>query len=198
MRRAALVFVLLLSACAPDLREEFPFDGELPAGSYVSHEDLGGGVTRTQVIATAQGAWVYLDLDTKAEIPAGEAVGAPQWDLAFQRYRIISNGGVSGVGSVEVAILPGADFAALTRAPASGYLRDAPDGSDANTDLDSAFLIDDGWYEYSFSEHRLAPRDLVFVVKNEAAYFKVKFVGYYSEAGSSAHPTFEWAALLPP
>lgn len=194
----ALAPLLVLLACAPDLREEFPFDGELPAGSYVTHAPQGGGVTRTQVNATNQNAWVYLDLDGPAEVPAGEAVGATQWELAFQRYRIISNGGVSGVGSAEVAILPGADFDSLTVPPASGYLRDAPDGSDSNNDLDSAFLLGDGWYAYDFNEHRLAPRDVVYVLKTDTGFFKLKFVAYYSEAGSSAYPAFLWAPLAPP
>src|SRR5262249_33252989 len=80
-------------ACAPDLREEFPFDGELPPGQRVRHEEQTDGALLTRVDASAKEALVYLDLDTRAELDAGTALETQAWDLAFQRFKIVSNGG---------------------------------------------------------------------------------------------------------
>lgn len=195
--RHAGLAVLLLLGCAPDLRDDFPFDGELPDGSYIVNEDAGEGATITHVDATHKESWVYFDLDTQQEVPASQAIGSTEWDLAFQRFKIISNGGVSGPGPVEVAALPDADFAGLTQAPKEGYLRDAPDGDDGNQDVDSAFLIGDGWYAYDLLAHKVLPRPIVYVVHTDRAYFKLQLLAYYDEAGTAARPTLKWSPLAP-
>jgi len=193
-----LALPCLLLACAPDLRDEFPFDGDLPAGDYVTFEDLGGGVQQGRVNAGAPESWVFVDLDGQRQVPGAEAIGTVGWDLGFQRYRIISNGGVSGVGPVAVAILPGADFTAMTQAPADGYRVDAADGPDSNSDVDSAFLIGDGWYSYDLLNHGVQPRDIVYVVHTDQAYLAVRLLAYYDEAGTAARLRFEQKLLSPP
>src|SRR6185436_6972623 len=126
VKRAWLIaLVASACACATDLRTDFPFDGDLPAGDYVTFTDQGDGTWDLRVNAGEPQSWVFVDLDDRRQVPGAEAVGAAGWDVAFQRFRIISNGGVSGVGPVEVAVLPGQDFAALTTAPATGYVQDA-------------------------------------------------------------------------
>ncbi len=201
MRATLLAAAICLApACAPDLRDDYPFDGELPAGTYVTHEELGDGLTRTTVDATHKEAWVYYDFDTRQEVSAGDAAGTLDWDLAFQRFKIISNGGVSGAGSVAVAVLQGGDFESLTRAPADGYLTDEADGPDDNSDVDSAFLAGDGWYSYNLLQHKVLPRpELLYVVRtSQAKYFALKLVAYYDAAGSGAKPSFDWKWLSAP
>ncbi len=198
MKRCLLL--LALAACAPDLREEFPFDGELPDGVYLVHEDLGDGVTRTTVDATHRESWVYFDFDGLAQVGAADAAGGKSWELAFQRFKIISNSGISGAGDVAVAVLPGQTLGGLTRAPADGYLTDAADGPDENTDLDSAFLVGDGWYAYDLGQHKVLPREaLVYVVRtSEGRYFALQLVGYYDAAGTGAKPSFDWKWVAGP
>jgi len=190
----------LLAACAPDLRTDFPFDGAAPddGQSHFTFEPQGNGVLQTVVDATHKEYWVYLDLDAQQEISGAEALGTKDWDIAFQRFKIISNSGVDGVGDVEVAVLPGQDFDALTTAPAQGYLRDAPDGPDSNADVDSAFLVDDGWYAYDLLKHKVAPYDNVYVVHTASAYYKLKILAYYDAAGTAGKITFLWAPVAAP
>lgn len=195
---AAALALLTFAACAPDLRDDFPFDGELPEGNYVTFEDQGDGSFIVRVDATYKEAWVYVDMLERKDVPASEAVGGTNWDLAFQRFKIISNSGVDGVGTVETAVLEGQDFDALTQAPASGYLQDAADGDDSNGDVDSPFLKGDGWYSYSLVEHKLATRDVVYVVHARGSYFKLKMLDYYDAAGTGAKPSFRWAPVSPP
>lgn len=198
MKRAA-AFLMLLSACAPDLRDEYPFDGETSGGERVITETLTDGVLRTEVDASSKEAWVYFDLDTAKELPVSQALEAQAWDLAFQRFKIISNSGVSGPGSVAVAALPDESFESLTRAPAEGFQPDEPDGDDGNTDVDSAFLEGDGWYVYDLVKHRLQARDGIYVVRTGAgAYFKLQMLAYYDENGTAGRVSFDWAPIDPP
>lgn len=197
MSRTIPLLLLLLSACAPDLREAFPFDGaSRTGGSRITHEDQGGGLTYTLIDASEKEAWVYLDLDSKQELPVDEALSGQTWDLAFQRFKIISNGGVSGPGSAEVAAIEGRSFESIQVTPASGFRADAPDGSDSNSDVDSAFLEGDGWYYYDLAKHRLTARDIVYVVRTgEGRAYKLQLLDYYDDAGSSARPSFQWAEV---
>jgi hypothetical protein len=200
-RRTPLIAALAAAgiACAPDLRAEFPFDGDLPAGDYVTFTDLGGGQSwELRVNAGEPQSWVYVDLDEQRQIPGVDAVGSVGWDVGFQRFRIISNGGVSGVGPVEVAVLPGQDFGALTAAPASGYAQDAADGPDDNQDIDSVFLAGDGWYLYDIFNHGVNPRDNVYVVHTDHAFWALKVLAYYDETGTAARLRLEVKALAPP
>jgi hypothetical protein len=198
--KRALLIALVASACAcaADLRTDFPFDGDLPAGDYVTFTDQGGGTWELRVNAGEPQSWVFVDLDDQRQVPGAEAVGSVGWDVAFQRFRIISNGGVSGVGPVEVAVLPGQDFAALATAPATGYAQDAADGPDDNQDVDSAFLAGDGWYLYDLFNHGVNPRDVVYVVHGDRGFWAMKILGYYDEAGTAARFRIDVKAVAPP
>jgi hypothetical protein len=199
-RLSRLASLCLLAACAPDLREDFPFDGEAAPGRHVTHEEQEGGVVRTQVDASQKEVSIYLDLDAREELSAAQALEGQAWDLAFQRFKVTSNGGVSGPGEAAVAALPGADFAALTRAPAPDtFQRDAADGPDANGEVDSAFLLEDGWYRYDLLQHKLSPRPVVYVVRTtRGRFFKLELLGYYDAAGTAGVLTFRWAEVEPP
>jgi hypothetical protein len=186
------MFVLVAAAagCAEELEPGSP-DADPPEepDDRVVHTDDGDGVTTTRVDATADG-WLHLDLEGRREV--GDADG---WELAFQRFQIVVNGGVSGDGGVEVAIVEGGDFAAIERAPAGGYLTDAADGEDEGSEPDLAF---GGWYDYDPATHVLTPRDQVYVLRSAEGYWKLQLVDYYDDAGTSGFPTFRWAAVTAP
>lgn len=198
---AVLSAVAINLGCAPDLRSEFPFDGELPDGVYLTHEDREDGTTLTRVDASERESWVYFDMDERKQLTAEEAIApGASWDVAFQRFKVISNSGVSGSGSVEVAVLEGESLDALTVAPATGYLVDAPDANDdADQDIDSPFLVQGAWYAYDLIKHRLVARPMLYVVRSTAGrYWAMRFLGYYDQAGTAAHPSFEWKELPAP
>ncbi len=202
-RRSALLAsatCLLLSACAADLREDYPFDGAAPSDgeSRITFEPREDGATLSRVDATHKEFFVYLDLDAQREIPSAEAVGTTEWDLAFQRFKIISNSGVSGVGAVEVAVLPGMAFDQVIEAPGLGYQQDLPDGADDNADVDSAFLEGDGWYSYDLLAHKVTPRSNVYVVHTPSGFYKLQLLAYYDQAGTGGKVSFAWARLASP
>ncbi|MEN9797087.1 MAG: hypothetical protein RL653_783 [Pseudomonadota bacterium] len=200
--RFLLPALALLAGCAPDLREDFPFDGELPPGTYATFVPQADGSFNVNIEATEKESWVYVDMVGQEDVPASEAVGTSAWHLGFQRFKIITNSGVSGSSVVETAVLPGQPFDTLTQAPASGYVTDRADGPDGNQDVDSAFLEGDGWYEYDISVHKLMPRDVTYVLHlpdvYSKQYFKLRLENYYARAGTAGTLLLRWAPLLPP
>jgi hypothetical protein len=193
MKRMMLVAVAAsVAACADEIRPENPEPVDPVDGAHVTHVDNGDGSTTSTVDASSMSEWIYLDLDAGAEVDAGDAA----WDLAFQRFLILVDGGVSGDAGVEVAILDGADFAGMTAAPTDGWITDAADGDDEDAEPDLAL---GGWYAYDPATHVLSPNDLVYVVRTgEGAYVKLQMLDYYDDAGTSGFPRFQWAPVGAP
>lgn len=192
MRRTCGLF-LLLSACAPDLRADHPFDGQTSDGPLVVAEVLEGGGHKLFVDATSKGAQVYVDLDEAKELKADDAFATNAWDLWFKRFEVGMNGGDSSPGGpVRVAVLKDVDYAALSVAPAEGYLQDTADRVFA--------AVEGGWYYYDLGVHRLVPRaELTYVVQSTTgAYFKLRMLEYYDASGTPASLTLEYAPLAAP
>ncbi len=158
-----------------------------------------GGVSTTTVDATDAAAWVYIDLDTGAEVTPAAPEDSDAWDIAFQRFTIKSNGGDSGTGGVEIAGVEGVTFDSVTAAPASGWFSDAPDSDDEDTTPDYAVDQAGGWYDYNIANHVLTPRQVVFVVHTvEGNYVKLEMLDYYDDAGTSGIPKYRAAAVSEP
>jgi hypothetical protein len=191
--RSLLPLLLVVTACAPDLRDDHPFDGQTSDGPLVVAEVLEGGGHRLRIDATSKGAQVYVDLDEAKELKAEEAFTTNAWDLWFKRFEVGMNGGdTSPGGPVRVAVLKDVDYAALTTAPTDGYLQDTADKVFA--------AVEGGWYYYDLGVHRLIPRpELTYVVQGTAgAYFKLKMLAYYDESGTPAALTVEYAPIAAP
>jgi hypothetical protein len=185
--------LLLLAACAPDLRDDHPFDGEVKTGPLVTVEVQPDGSRLAVIDATNKGSQVYVDLDADTELKADAAFSSNAWDLAFKRFEIFMNGGTSGpTGTVTVAVLDGQDFDALTKAPADGYQQDGQDVVFAK--------VLGGWYDYDLNVHKVVPKpNLLYVVKSSSGtYFALKLLGYYDATGTPAMISAKYKPLSPP
>ncbi len=194
--RIAMAVSTALAACAPDLRTDYPFDGKnLGAEEMTNHvvvEDRGGNLKKVTVDATSKTAFVYLDLDTLTELAVDAALDTGNWDLRFQRFLIAANGGGGGPGVVEVAAIKDGNFDGLSRAPSTGFQQDG-----SETVFNG---VQGGWYYYDLGTHKLTVQaSLFYVVKSGAgAYFKIRMLNYYDEAGTPARLSFEVAPVLAP
>jgi len=159
-----------------------------------------GVVVQKQVDTTSADVWVYLDLESGETRPSATAPDWPAWDLKLQRFKLAVNGGASGAGRVQVAVLGMTDFATVSRAPRETYAADGPDGADSDLDPDTVLSNGDmGWYEYNSMTHALSARPNVYVVRtNEGAFFKLAIDSYYNAAGSSGYLQLRWAAVAQP
>ncbi len=195
--RLLLATLLCPLACAGDLDDELGGDAvEPPAegrvGPHTVSEPREGGGQQTTIDASDEILWVYFDLETGTELEIEDPAEDLRWDLAFRRFHIATNGGVSGRAGSEVALVP-QPFDEVTGIPDTGFVVDEADGDDDNEDPDYAFR---DWYDYNFMTHVLTPQTQTYVVVTGAGNaFKVALEHYYDEAGTSGHPTVAWAAL---
>lgn len=193
--RFTLHLALVLSACAEDLETNDDGDGENLLDTET--QTKADGVRETTVNASVADKYRHFDLDEDVAVKADSA----DWDLAFSRFKIKTNGGDSGDGDVVVAKLAAADFEALTRAPDSGYLEDsdAVSSKSEGGDPNYAFLGPEPWYEYNGSNHQLSPADAVYVLRStQGEFFKIKLLNYYDKAGTAGHLAFAWAKIEAP
>jgi len=194
-RASSLLLCLLLgpwaSGCAEDLTAD---EADGPAETVETAPD--GDAFTTRVDASSSDVWVYFSFETGAQVAPGTPSDSADWDLGFQRFHIISNGGASGSGGAAVATLVDQAFDDVVAAPSDGYVADQPDTDDDDTVVNSAFEEGDGWYDYDQTTNRLSPRALVYVIQTaRGAHYKLSILDYYDAAGTSGHPTFAWAEL---
>jgi hypothetical protein len=193
VRSTLFAFLVVASGCAPDLRDDFPFDGQVTDGPLVSASELEGGGKRLQVDATNKSSQVYVDLDEARELKAEEAFSTNAWDLSFNRFNVAVNSGASSPeGTVEVAVLKDVPWESITQAPATGFTVDTPDKVFNSTE--------GGWYYYDLGVHRLITRtELVYVLKTSAgAYVKLRMLDYYDASGTPASLSLEYAPISAP
>ncbi len=174
--------------------------GDCPTEApFLAHLDVGGGVTETTVTACSDARWVGIDLESKQEILVEDATATDAWDLAFQRFHVKSNGGVSGAAGVRVAPLTGVEFEDVNEAPSEGWLQDLPD-SDLDGHDDYVISGQDlSWWEYDLETHVINMTGVVWVVEtDEGHHYKLELIDYYEDVAGSAesgYPTFVWAEL---
>jgi hypothetical protein len=195
----AVLLIATAVGCAADLA---PAAGSAePRPPTVSTHRVGEAL-ETRIDATWDDVWVYFDFEqgpmggqTEVTDPAASSV----WDLAFQRFKIKSNGGVSGGGGVEVAIVPDMSLEEIDEAPATGWLRDTPDGEDMNPDPDFAFNQGETWFQYDPATHVLQARRQVYVVlTRNGGFVGLQILGYYDDAGTGGYVRFRWKTLKAP
>lgn len=181
----------------------------------VSTTDLGGGVKETKIDASAGGTsmelknpFVYVSLKdgSKVDLDDVAARKATSWDLAFRRSVIRVNGGDSGAGSCEVAIVAGTTMDQVTTVPAASEF-DTDDFLDENCVvqvndagyLKTAFGGDTGrWYDFDTTNMKLLPNPDVYVVKtSDGTYVKLEIKDYYdtSTPPQGGHFTIQWSVL---
>ena len=197
-----LVAAFALSACADDIAptsQEPVDDAGTGSASLITNIDNGDGSTTTTVDASDTESWVYLNLATGSEVTVESPASDDSWDLAFRREKIMSNGGVSGSGGVEIARVAPGDFEGMLAAPSGGYETDQDDTDDTDVDPDYVFLGPTPWYDYDFASHTLSPADYVYAIRSvEGAYYKLEMLDYYNEPGDGGYPQFRWAPVEAP
>lgn len=154
-------------------------------------------VTETTVDATSYDTWVYLDLDTLSVVEPADPSDSTEWDLGFMRSTVKVNGGVSGTGGVQVAPFAGYydAFDTSTQAPPHGWITDEPD---ADGDGVPEYAMG-GWYDYDSATHTLSPADVLYFVHGTGGgYFRLRFLDYYDDQGTSGVVRFESSAVEGP
>lgn len=180
MTVTALVAVTVLLVSSTLRREAPPSYAPTPARPAEVGDALVGPTVYT-VDARDPDAWRYFDLSRGSVV---EDPGPLEWDLAFQRNRIIANGGDGFAGRGGIADLGTVPFDSLPAAPPDGY---------AATGRDSVNAAIEDWYEYSFTSHLLTPRPRTYAVRTaDGRYAKVELLAYYCPGAVAGCMTFRY------
>ncbi len=206
---AWLTVALLAAACGPSI-EDLDLDDDGTGGDTGSDDtgtddtgtddtgtddtgtdDTGttDGSTVLQIDASANDVWVYVDLESGTTVSESD-----DWSLAFQRFNVIVNGGISGDGDVEAVWIDEA-YANVTEAPIAGW---ATDMAAADTDSEDT-LVFGAWYDYDVTTHALSPAAGTWAVRGlDGATYKLVFTTYYDNAGTSGFPTIRFEEIEDP
>ncbi|MDX1396110.1 MAG: HmuY family protein [Gemmatimonadota bacterium] len=159
--------------------------------SYAPTTELPGAaggalVTATVTLDARDGeAWTFYSFDRGATI---DGTRDPEWDVAFQRFHFVTNGGEGYPGEAGALALE-APFDSVAEAPIDGYaattgrLADGP----VNPELER-------WYEYSFFAHTLRPKPATYVIRTaDRRFAKLEILSYYCPEATPGCITFRYA-----
>jgi len=156
-------------------------------------------------MAAANNPYIYVTLAGKSrtEVTDLSADASLDWDIALKRDNLRSNGGDSGPGAAEVAILDGADFDAVTSAAVSTAAFDADSFVNAATcepitdAIGKPLTRFDGWYEYDGATMKLSPANRVYLIRDAhaATVYKLQIVGYYVDVSNGMGGTVSKSAV---
>lgn len=184
----ALGFVLLIGALVTSSLMRSVPPGYLPTAPAPSEVgDRQVGPRDYTVDATNHDRWIYFDF-SRGSVVDVEAPGSLDWDIAFQRHRMITNGGATNpLGQAGALDIGSSELDSGLEVPDFGYVTDERRGDESrNGALEE-------WYEYSWISHVLRPAHRVYAVRTaDGRYAVLRFLGYYCPGGQPGCVTFRY------
>ncbi len=100
-----------------------------------------------------------------------------EWDLAFRRGKVISNGGATNkFGQAGLIQLKETSFDAIGEVPTENYIQDTT----TKTETENPVLLE--WYKYNYFTHKLTPKKNVYALRTaDSKFAKVLFKSFYCE-----------------
>jgi hypothetical protein len=154
-----------------------------------------------EVKSTSSSEWKYFSFVSNDTVTVTDPEHSSAWDLAFQRYRIKTNSGLSGSG------LGGAANSYMKGQSGFDALKAVPDTSTFAVDEEISVAIIMGyatyvvnpllytWFSLEFSAQgtQIIPSDDIYIIKTSTGkYAKVWFKSYYSATNLSGYVTFQY------
>lgn len=154
-----------------------------------------------EIKSTSSTEWKYFSFASNDTISVADPENSSAWDLAFQRYRIKTNSGLSGSG------LGGAANSYQKAQSGFDALTTVSDTSTFATDESMSIAIVQGyatyivnpllytWFSLEFSAQgtQIIPSDYIYIVKTGTGkYAKVWFKSYYSATNQSGYVTMQY------
>lgn len=125
--------------------------------------------------ATSEEEWAYFDFSRGEQVKIHDA-SSLEWDLAFRRGKIISNGGATNkFGKAGLMDLGEVSFDAVEKVPLN---RDFIVDKATRTQTESPVLMQ--WYKYNYITHKLTARKNIYVMRtSDGKYTKILFTSFY-------------------
>jgi hypothetical protein len=144
------------------------------------------GPVQYTVDASSPDRWVFFDFSRGSVVPRGDPLA---WDLAFQRFHIIANGGNGFPGKGGIRDLGEVAFDSIAELPADGYVRTEPRSDSTNPAIAR-------WYTFGWTSHLLKPQPHVWAVRTADGRFAIiRILSYYCPGAIPGCLTFEYIYL---
>ena len=169
--------------------------------------------------ASSQTEWTYFSFSEGKQVAVTNPRTSNNWDIAFNRYNVKTNGGTSGVGGVEVVNTGSKDFDAVTQYPGAGYQKDeevttpgkpkegqstpTTTTNSVNKAITGTVMNPDpkGFYNYAppaqgSSAPHITLTKYVYVIKTtKGSYVKIQITEYTNSKGETGYLTFKYDTL---
>jgi len=154
-----------------------------------------------KVNAQSKEKWTLVDFSTQSSFQISdpekdkELMNQQDWDLGFQRTKIISNGGITNPqGQVAIANLGPVKFDSVTHIPEVSFAPDVRTWGNVN----NPSIID--WYLYRTRTHNIESKKNVYLIQTSDGLLKLRILNYYcqrpeGECKTSMCPRDEAACL---
>ena len=188
---------LLLSGCGQETTSSEPASESNQLVEYTPTPfrpvDVGDhlvGPTVYTVDARAKDLWMYFDF-SKGSVVGVQNLKTDDWDLAFQRHVIRTNGGdTNPAGQAGIMAIEAQTLADVSQVPS-----DTDFVSDVRTKkrLHAYNPEIHKWYSYNYTNNVLLPKPIVYVVRTqEGKYAKMRMLSYYCKNDVAGCMTFEY------
>ncbi len=126
------------------------------------------------VNATSEEQWTYFDFSRGKQVKIFDK-SSREWDMAFRRGNVITNGGATNkFGKGGVLDLGAVDFDSVDQVPNRPFVEDEA----TSTGTKNESLV--SWYKYNYITHKLTARKHVYIIQSaDGKYAKVQFLGFY-------------------
>jgi len=133
----------------------------------------------TQLItinASSEKNWAYFDFSRGAVVEIHDP-SSLEWDLAFRRGKVISNGGATNkFGKAGLVKMKETRFDAIAQVPTENYVQDTT----TRTETENPVLLK--WYKYNYLTHKLTPKKNIYGMRTaDSKYAKIQFKSFYCE-----------------
>jgi hypothetical protein len=128
------------------------------------------------VNASSEKEYVYFDFSSGEPVKIHDP-SSLEWDLAFRRSKVISNGGASGkMGQAGLIDLGSIGFDTVTEVPTENYVVDVS----TRTDTENSVLLKP--YNYNYFTHKLKPKKNIYAARTaDNKFAKFQFLNFYCD-----------------
>ena len=124
--------------------------------------------------ASSDKEWVYFDFSRDRQVKIFDRTSL-EWDLAFRRGKILTNGGATNkFGNAAILNIGEVNFNSVAEVPTEEYVQDV----NTRTETENPALLK--WYKYNYFTHKLTAKKVIYSVRTaDNKYAKVQFMGFY-------------------
>jgi len=126
--------------------------------------------------ASSEKDWAYFDFSRGGVVDIHDP-SSLEWDLAFRRGKVISNGGATNkFGKAGLIQMEESRFDSVAQVPTENYIQDTT----TKTETENPVLL--SWYKYNYLTHKLTPKKYVYALRTaDSKFAKVQFKSFYCE-----------------